>query len=246
MPDPSYPAPGTPGQYYPGSPDNQAPEKKKPKYSLCLIITAIIVVISIPIVAIIAAVAIPAMGVAMDRAKKSADTQNIRMLGIALMAEASDSDDQTYPVLRDKDNPAKTSTEVFSYLYEKKSLPSYELVFSPGKDKVKHTGTGKLTSANVGYNYMKGNKTDKDKGVSMDADDALPLLWSSGNAPLIVRDGACTLELLDTGIWKKSGATVYYKRNNATFKRATSAGAISEFIPSTFNTRGVSYSELTP
>ncbi|HSI84711.1 MAG: type II secretion system protein [Candidatus Methylacidiphilales bacterium] len=214
--------------------------------------TLVELMVVITIIGILAAVGTPAMMIALDRARKSADTQNIRQLGIALMASASASEDQRYPATSTTGTVATTSTDVFKNLLVLKEIPTADLVFSPGAAKVKFTGSDftSLSTANVGYNYTKATIGTVDGGVSMSAEDTLPLLWSAGNTTLTYTQNA-PLTLTSDGIWKTSGATVYYKGNNSTFKKATSStgttGTITSFISNTFQTTtGVTYAELKP
>ncbi|PTY04070.1 hypothetical protein DB346_04570 [Verrucomicrobia bacterium LW23] len=184
-----------------------------------------------------------------------ADLQNIRQLGIVLTAVSADSPEQCYPFRGLDSEVAATSTDVFNRLVKERAIRNNMLVFSPGPGKWVLKGDGKLTSANVGYNYMKAEKDGKTEGIPLYNSLDLPLLWSAGNAPIAVpARGPGDLKLLDTGVWGRSSVVVYTMENTAKFMRVKKdaqgkeeTGIIRGFIRHGFERPdGYRFSELIP
>lgn len=182
---------------------------------------------------------------------KHADLQNIRQLGMVLTAVASDEGGERFPITKDGRQIATSSTDVFTYLYSIRAFRTTDLVFAPGKGKVKAdlAKIGHFRSENVGYNYMCAVEDGKVVGVSMADDDYVPIVWNSGNTPLVIqRSGASDLTLLDTGIWGKAVVNVYYNNNTVQIKSPRDkSGVVKNFIPPTFVANpNTMYQELRP
>lgn len=214
--------------------------------------TLVELMVVITIIGILAAVGTPAMMIALDRAKKNADTQNIRQLGMVLTAVASDSGDERFPSLTDAGVAAATSTDVFNTLYLTRAIRSVDLVFAPGRGKTKAVATSPTTppfaANNVGYCYTTTDVAAT-PGVPLGDDDYVPLLYNSGNStPVLTSNGAKDLTLQDTGIWGKSAINVYYKNNTARIMSPKgSNGVVKDFVPASFIApTGYGYSELAP
>ncbi|HSI83621.1 MAG: hypothetical protein ACAI35_16445 [Candidatus Methylacidiphilales bacterium] len=207
----------------------------------------------ISIIGILLAIGIPAMSIVWQRKAHNTHVNNLRNIGIALVISANENPEDRFPATLDGVHEAKSSTDVFNYLITLGVLKDKSSVYTPTDGKVapSNTKASDLTADNVCVNYMVNRTKGKTRGVKQNVEgcEFLPLLWSSGNAPLVVKSGA-DLEVLTTGARKQAGAAVYYCNNTAYFKKAKDNGNdhlyIGDFIPKEFKPGAELFEELKP
>jgi hypothetical protein len=149
-----------------------------------------------------------------------------------------------------------TSTDAFKYLLNKGYLTSADVFYLPNGQQTKFKGTSpatNLTAANVSWDIIGVDGTGTvtgPVGITVNAPDELPLVFSTGGTVSIPTSaGAGSATCSATAPLGTDGIAVTYKDNHSVFARIDSpAGtySISEFIPASFDPKGVSYVQRKP
>jgi len=195
---------------------------------------------------VLAGVALGPPGGGPPQAKQNAAMLTSRAIGECLYQYSVDHNGH-YP-------EGKTATEVFQQLIDQKYVTDPELFYVgyiriPGK--MRPQGL-RLKAENVCF--------DVTCCVDGSSSDELPVVFLTGfkiyykaNAPAIhIGRFEPPIERTWSEWWngrtdyQPRGIAVWYKNNNAMWKRANEDGSIPNFIPADFDPKGKTYQQLTP
>lgn len=205
--------------------------------------TLIELLVVITIIGVLAALAVPAVGGALDRAKQTADVANARQLGIVLFSLAND-ENGVYPTgPRDSSgnrpaSPTGSSTDLFEDMLRQGELKEAKILATNSR-KV-YTGslsTPDLKPENVGWDYIGGLSTASESGI--------PLLVSTQAIGASVNAIKSEITLpsanpsLTTHPWGNKGMIIYTVGNSASFLKARAGGKVNALIDSTVDTTGL-------
>jgi len=206
--------------------------------------TLVELLIVVAIISILMSVLVPAAWSALKTARQSAATQSSH--GIGEMLSQYGIDNGSYP-------DATSSTDAFKMLISKGYLTSANIFYLPNGGQTKFTGTSpatNLTAQNVSWDITGMTGTNGPAGISVNAPDELPIVFSTGgtvNYPAQPGPGSATCTA--AGPLSTDGLAVTYKDTHAEFVKVDSAAGtytISNFIPGSFDPKGQTYVQRKP
>ncbi len=206
--------------------------------------TLVELLIVVAIISILMSVLVPAAWNALKTARQSAATQSSH--GIAQMLSQYGIDNGSYP-------DAATSTDAFKLLIAKGYLTSADIFYLPNGGETKFTGTSpatNLTAQNVSWDITGMTGPTGPVGISVNAPDELPLVFSTGGTvtyPAQPGPGSATCSA--SGPTSTDGLAVTYKDTHSVFMKIDSAPGtytISDFIAGSFDPKGATYEQRKP
>jgi len=206
--------------------------------------TLVELLIVIAIISILMSVLVPAAWSALKTARQNAAAQSAHSIGQLMVQYGLDQG--SYP-------DAADSTDVFKLLLAKGYLTSANIFYLPNGTQTKFKGLSpatNLTAQNISWDITGVNGNAGPTGISMNAPDELPVVFSTGATvtyPVQAGPGmaACTASSpLGT-----DGLAVTYKDNHSTFMKIDSTAGtytISDFIAESFDPKGETYVQRKP
>jgi prepilin-type N-terminal cleavage/methylation domain-containing protein len=201
--------------------------------------TLIELLVVITIIGVLAALAVPAINGALDKAKQTADVSNARQLGIVFFSLAND-EGGIYPTgPRDgSGNRPPTVGTNFTLLARdllvQKELTDPKILATNGR--IPYSGSvadpAGLTRQNIGWDYVGGASTTTESSIP---------LFISANAVSSVDALKDEIVLpggsgLDAPVWAQKGIVIYTIGNSAAFLKARAGGKVNAPSPDAVTT----------
>jgi len=206
--------------------------------------TLVELLIVIAIISILMSVLVPAAWSALKSSRQTAAAASSH--GIAQMMTQYGLDQGTYP-------DALTSTDVCKLLITKGYLTSANIFYLPGGTQTKFKGLDPATNLmaqNVSWDITGVNGNSGPTGMTVNARDELPLVFSTGaTVTYPPQPGPGKAVCVASAPLGTDGLAVTYKDNHSAFVKIDSGAgvyAISDFIAESFDPKGEIYVQRKP
>jgi prepilin-type N-terminal cleavage/methylation domain-containing protein len=210
--------------------------------------TLVELLVVIGIIAILAGVSLGPITRGIRKAQESAAMQSARSIGLACFTSSNDNNG-VYP---DGDDAGLIAKALLAGQY----ITDPAVFVITGDNKVtKFSGTGTIGVNNVSYDFCGVTGTGAtagDIGVSSNAPDQLPMIWSGGETAGTTIPGAVNagqaFTPVGSGPFGKDGIAVFYKSNSAAFKTPNNNATVTwppqgqlPFVDQSFDPAGITY-----